>query len=499
MKRLFQYFTSRKELTLFEIQKIKALVVICFLSIIITLIFIAQNLLFPSGDVFTSLLSVIGTGVFTVITLIVLKTFGIKIAGNLFSIGIVLSIAIALNIINADELVLYKYIDEFYIILAALSINVLFATPRILIFNVILTLATTTRVYLYSISQSPENAEIFQDGFINQTTAVIIISTISYFTIKFAKRAINSTIRDAEINKEQNDILRQLVSSIKKSSSELLHASNQLSAVSTQISQGAHEQAATTEEISSSMEEMIATIISNTEQAENTAKISSDASEGIKRSKKVFTEAVNSVGDISEKALIISEIADKTDILSINAAIEAARAGKEGKGFAVVAQEVRKLAEKSKIASIEIEKLSKSGTAISQIATKTLDKVMPEILKSTEYMKYILASSKEQRSNAQLVNVSIHQLTEITNQNSASSEEMASSAEDLAAKAEQLNSLVSGFELETKEEIKTDIKEPEQKQIKETEIKTDKDEFIQEKGFNLDIESKDSDDEYETY
>ncbi|MCP4177048.1 MAG: hypothetical protein GY756_04705 [bacterium] len=242
-----------------------------------------------------------------------------------------------------------------------------------------------------------------------------------------------------------------IISEIQTNAQNLSNAGNQLSSISQNISQGAYEQASTTEEISSSMEEMLATISSNTEQACDTAEISSFAAKSIEKSKQIFTETINSVADISEKTLIITEIADKTDILSINAAIEAARAGKEGKGFAVVAHEVRKLSEKSKTASIEIEKLSKSGSVVSQKATETLDEIIPEIIKSAELVNHILTACKEQQNNAQFINDSLQQLTEITNENSATSQEMASSAEELSSQAEQLKLIVSVFNVEVSE------------------------------------------------
>ena len=166
------------------------------------------------------------------------------------------------------------------------------------------------------------------------------------------------------------------------------------------------------------------------------------------QNKDMILQTLDSVNKISNKISIISEIADKTDILSINAAIEAARAGDAGKGFAVVAQEIRKLADITQIAAKEIGELSKTNQNISQISSKQLEKVIPEIIRSAELVNDIVVGSKEQQSSIESINNAILQLTESTNENSASAEEMSASAEELSAQAEQLKELISVFKIE---------------------------------------------------
>lgn len=242
---------------------------------------------------------------------------------------------------------------------------------------------------------------------------------------------------------EMNKVFTEMIVGIDETASAVLSASNQLSNVSLQISERANEQASTNQEIATSMEQMLATINSNTEQAKNTGIISSKSSDEMLKGNTIFLEIVKSITEISEKINLINEIASKTDILSINAAIEAARAGSTGKGFAVVAFEIRKLADKTKYVSDEITALSVNGQDISKVAKETLERVIPDITRSAKLVENIVTASKEQQGGVEMINSSIQQLTAITNKNSASAEEMSASAEDLSIQAKQLKKIIA--------------------------------------------------------
>jgi methyl-accepting chemotaxis protein len=224
-------------------------------------------------------------------------------------------------------------------------------------------------------------------------------------------------------------------------------ASTQVSSASQQLSQGANEQASSVEEISSTMEEISANIEQNSENSSQTDKISRAAETGISEVNERSQKAVEANKQIAEKINIINEIAFQTNILALNAAVEAARAGEHGKGFAVVAAEVRKLAERSKVAAEEIVVLTQEGLKITEEAGTKLAEMLPEVEKTTRLVQEIAASSIEQNNGAGQVNNAIQQLNTVTQQNAASSEEMATSAEELASQAEQLKETVSFFRL----------------------------------------------------
>jgi len=238
-----------------------------------------------------------------------------------------------------------------------------------------------------------------------------------------------------------------IIKNVDSSSMQLINVSKQLISVSMQISQNANKHASATEGIANSMEKMITMVNSNTEYATITGKTTQKSVNEIEQSKKAFIETIDAITKISNKTALVNEISFQTNILSLNASIEAARAGKAGKGFAVVAQEVRKLAEKSKLASDEITELSENGSQISKIADKKLKELIPEITKSAKLVNSIVAASKAQQKSANTINSSIQQLTQTTTENSATAEEMATSAEELATQAEKLKNIISDFKI----------------------------------------------------
>ena len=252
------------------------------------------------------------------------------------------------------------------------------------------------------------------------------------------------------LSRSMNDMvekLREVVSTIHSGSDNILSASLQLSSNSQQMSQGASEQASSAEEVSASMEQMAANIQQNTENARIAEKITLAGAESINKGNAAAMEAVAAMRQIAEKVSIITDIAFQTNILALNAAVEAARAGEHGRGFAVVAAEVRKLAERSKLAADEITKLTKSGVAVSEEAGRQLSSIIPEIQKNVRLIQEISAASIEQGAGSDQINTALQQLNQVTQQNAASSEEMATSAEELASQAEQLKEVISYFQL----------------------------------------------------
>ncbi len=240
--------------------------------------------------------------------------------------------------------------------------------------------------------------------------------------------------------------ITKLISEMHSTINSVLHIGSELNTVSEKIAERAAEQAVSIEEIATSMEEMLAQIESNTENASITSEISTKSSMHLSESNKIFMQTINYVSEISTKINIISEIADKTDILSINAAIEAARSG-AGSGFAVIAKEIRNLADNTKKASEEISDISESGQKISQTAKVKLEQLIPEILKSANLVNQIVDAGKSQVQGVVSINTAMQQLSDITNNNSSAAEEMSGKASVLKQQAEELKKTIAFFNI----------------------------------------------------
>jgi len=282
--------------------------------------------------------------------------------------------------------------------------------------------------------------------------AVIIATTI-------ADGDVSVSIEDAYQNRKDEigelsralqkmvNKLKEVVESIVLGANNIASASEQTSSTAQELSQGANEQASSVEEVSSTMEQMTSNIQQNSDNAQQTEKIATFSAEGINKVAMAAKESLISVKNISDKIGIINDIAFQTNILALNAAVEAARAGEHGRGFAVVAAEVRKLAERSKLAANEIVDLAKSSVQTTEDAGKLMMTILPEIEKTAKLVQEIAAASFEQNNGSTQINNAIQQLNAITQQNASASEEMASNAEELTSQAEQLREIVTYFKL----------------------------------------------------
>ena len=249
------------------------------------------------------------------------------------------------------------------------------------------------------------------------------------------------------INKLNNKLL-EIVSSITAGSETVANSSIEINEISIAVANAANKQAASAEEVSSSLEEMTSGIQENADSALQTEKVSIIALSGIKQLLEKSSESLTYIKEISEKINIVNDIAFQTNLLALNAAVEAARAGEHGKGFAVVASEVRRLAENTRKAADEIVGLSKNSVSVTDQTYELMKKLAPEIERTTKYVQEIAASSAEQNSASIQINQAVQQLNVVIQEYSSTADQMSSSAKKLEAESEELKNNIMFFSIE---------------------------------------------------
>lgn len=225
-------------------------------------------------------------------------------------------------------------------------------------------------------------------------------------------------------------------------------AAGQLSASAQGVTGGTGEQAAAVEATASSLEEMTTAIASNADASRRMERAAAGGASDAERAGRAVDETVERMRTIAEKIGIVQEIAYQTNLLSLNAAIEAARAGQHGRGFGVVAAEVRKLADRSQAAAKEISALTATSVAVAERTSKLIADLVPAIRDTARLGGEVAASSAEQSSGVAQINQAMSRVDQVTQRNAAAAEELSATATEMAGQAEALLATVEFFRVE---------------------------------------------------
>lgn len=447
MKKIISFYVKNVKTDSYIIStKARALAFVDLFGIV--LLFLYITLTFLTGQYQDSVMRKLGVPFILTFVLLgnlfILKTGRFKLAGNLLPTSLLVVFLSFLFAFAKDTDINY-YVAGYYQVLLFMLIGALFSELKYQTINFVLILGFVTSIFfLFHLPKHNEFSHFVQTGFLNFIFALVGIYVVLYFVSKFNRDALK-VIEDALKRGLKLAELKELLSQVDNSARRVKKQSINLEGSYSGLNKAIGRQAANVEEISTSVEELTQTVVQGAENANLISGFSDEVYNELNELKKTFLHYIELSMQISNFTKNIIEIAEKTDILAINASIEAARAGEMSGGFKVIASEIRTLSENTKKIADSVIFTVENNNKSANLSKDKIVGLSKNMAKLNENTKSLAIGLAEEKVTLRQINSALAELNNDAQTNSITADQVYQTAKELITTSKKLDKIVSRF------------------------------------------------------